>query len=44
MIIYSQEAPASLYNWGCVLPPFEAAEMYAVISPFCIMNIFNGNS
>lgn len=44
MIIYSQEAPASFHNWGCVLPPFEAAEMCAIISPFCIMNIFNRNS
>lgn len=44
MIMYSQEAPASLYNWVCVLPTSEATEMCAAISPFCIMNVFNGNS
>lgn len=35
LIIISQEAAASLQNWGCVLPPFAVAEMYAVIFPFC---------
>lgn len=35
LIIISQEAAASLQNWGCVLPPFAEAEMYSVIFPFC---------